>query len=398
MSSLTATKSSGSAAITTSPGVSISNLRDEGNALKFTMSGVDTSIANGLRRIILSDIRSVVFRTFPHEECQATIHQNTTRMNNELIKQRLSCIPIHIADPEFPTDEHQVVLKVKNTEGHIIYATTKDFLIKNKKTDSFLTEDATRAVFPPDPISGEFIDIVRLRPNTNGKADGEEIHITVEMGWGFQSEDGAYNSVSTCLYTNTIDRPAATKKWAGMEKELARAGTSKDDIETARVDWNALEIQRQFKQNSFDFIIESVGVWHNHHLVVMGCDAMIEKLRKFGNDIQTKRSVVVVPSKTTIANSFDIILDGEDYTMGKVLEYYLYADYYQKSAAEKPYLSYCGFSKPHPHIDRSIIRIGLTDRPNDTGEIVNVLVESANRGIEMYRKIRSGFVGTSMAA
>ena len=53
-----------------------------------------------LRRTILSDIPVVVFRTSPEEENNCIIDKNTTRFNNEIVKQRLSCIPICIADPE----------------------------------------------------------------------------------------------------------------------------------------------------------------------------------------------------------------------------------------------------------------------------------------------------------
>ena len=74
----------------------ISDLSQDDNYLQFKLSGVNVSIANALRRIILSEIPTVVFRTSPHEQNLVNIEINTSRMNNELIKQRLSCIPIHI--------------------------------------------------------------------------------------------------------------------------------------------------------------------------------------------------------------------------------------------------------------------------------------------------------------
>ena len=70
----------------------------KGETLTFTLEGVNVSIANAIRRTILSDIPTVVFKTSPYEECKANIFTNTTRLNNEILKQRLSCIPIHITD------------------------------------------------------------------------------------------------------------------------------------------------------------------------------------------------------------------------------------------------------------------------------------------------------------
>ena len=46
----------------------VSDKNEIDNILKFTLHGVNVSIANAIRRIILSEIPSVVFRTFPHNE------------------------------------------------------------------------------------------------------------------------------------------------------------------------------------------------------------------------------------------------------------------------------------------------------------------------------------------
>ena len=79
--------------------VFISNYENEsGNLLKFTISGVDVAYVNGLRRTIMSDIPLLVFRTFPYEKNKCNIIANTGRLNNELVKQRLSCIPICVND------------------------------------------------------------------------------------------------------------------------------------------------------------------------------------------------------------------------------------------------------------------------------------------------------------
>ena len=80
----------------------IENVDKNSNIMRFRLSGVNVSLANALRRTILSDIPTVVFKTSPYEENKATIISNTSRLNNEVIKQRLSCIPIHIDDLDMP--------------------------------------------------------------------------------------------------------------------------------------------------------------------------------------------------------------------------------------------------------------------------------------------------------
>ena len=155
----------------------VTDLTQDDQYLRFTLGNVNVSIANALRRIMLSEIPCVVFRTAPYEENRASIAINTSRMNNELIKQRISCIPIHITDTDFPFDEYIVELDVRNDTKEIIYATTADFKIKHVPSASADDENAdddankkqrdtpsVEQLFPPDKITGDYIDIVRLRP------------------------------------------------------------------------------------------------------------------------------------------------------------------------------------------------------------------------------------------
>ena len=63
----------------------IDNLETKNETLLFTISGVDVCFVNSIRRILLSNIKSFVFRTFPYEESKAEIITNTTRFNNEIL-------------------------------------------------------------------------------------------------------------------------------------------------------------------------------------------------------------------------------------------------------------------------------------------------------------------------
>ena len=87
----------------------VESIVDEDSILRFRVSNIDVSIINSLRRIILSEIPCFVFRTFPYNKNKAAIEINNTRFNNEIIKQRLACIPIHIKDRSFNFEDHQAV-------------------------------------------------------------------------------------------------------------------------------------------------------------------------------------------------------------------------------------------------------------------------------------------------
>ena len=71
---------------------------DNHEVLTFTMSNINVSLANALRRTILADIPIIIIRSHPYEKNDVIIHRNTSRLNNEILKQRLSSIPIYIRD------------------------------------------------------------------------------------------------------------------------------------------------------------------------------------------------------------------------------------------------------------------------------------------------------------
>jgi len=115
----------------------ITNIAETDDVLTFTLQNVDVSIANAIRRTLLSDIPCVVFKTIPYNDSRVTIEINTTNFNNEFLKQRLSCIPIHIDDSDFPIDDYRLEIDVENTSEEVKYVTTEDFKIKNTKMNNF---------------------------------------------------------------------------------------------------------------------------------------------------------------------------------------------------------------------------------------------------------------------
>ena len=92
----------------------ISKREETDDILTFTLTGINVSIANGLRRTILSDLPTLAFKTFPDSENKANITTNTSRFNNEILKQRLACIPIHGITHDQPYDELEIVIDKKN--------------------------------------------------------------------------------------------------------------------------------------------------------------------------------------------------------------------------------------------------------------------------------------------
>ena len=365
----------------------VTKLSEENGRLTFTLSGVNVSIANALRRIVISEIPCVVFRTTPHAESKMDITINTTRLNNELIKQRMSCVPIHISDTTVPIENYEVIIDKKNNGDVIDYVTTGDITIRDTKTGKMLSEAAVRDIFPIDSITGDYIDIARLRPRLSEDIDGEHLKLSARLDIGTAKENGSFNIVSTCSYGNT-ENPIIIKNILDkMTDDMKSAGLDPATIEFKKKDWVLLNSQMNYIPDSFDFTVETIGQFSNMDVVFRGANVMLDKVKKFKSGIQSDPDLIV-QSDTTLSNGFDIKLIAEDYTLGKALEFVLFNNHYDRySAASDKSLTFCGFRKPHPHIDESIIRLGFVDNV-DKQFIIQVLVNAC-------KILETTFVGIS---
>ena len=70
---------------------------DHKGILTFRLSNTNVCFANALRRTILSDIDMCCILSENYETNQVNIEKNTGRLHNEILKHRLSCIPVHYA-------------------------------------------------------------------------------------------------------------------------------------------------------------------------------------------------------------------------------------------------------------------------------------------------------------
>ena len=109
--------------------------------MKFTLAGINVSIANALRRFILNDIPVTVIRTETHNENKCNISKNTCRLHNEILKQRISCVPIHVEYDMMDEFINKYILEVdvKYNTDNMLLVTTEQFRIKHKVSKIYLS-------------------------------------------------------------------------------------------------------------------------------------------------------------------------------------------------------------------------------------------------------------------
>lgn len=364
---------------------SISKISEENGVYKFTLSGLNVSLANALRRTILSDISTLVFYTETYNDNKCNILVNTSRFHNEIVKQRLSCIPIHMKELDILPDKYILEVDVKNDSDSIIYVTTEHFRIRNKTNDNYLTEAETRRIFPPCPSTNYFIDFVRLRPRIGDSIPGEQLKLTCEFSVSNAKVNSMFNVVSKCTYSNTIDKDAVEHSWESVNSKLIEENMPEHEIEFQKKNFKILDAQRIFIPDSFDFTIQTLGIYENREIVKIACNILKNKLNGIIDAINSDM-LLISRSDNTIEHCYDITLENEDYTIGKVLEYILYEKFY---VTEK-ILSYCGFKKMHPHDSDSIIRVAYFENL-DKNMVREHMRVACNDAIEVFGNINKMF-------
>jgi DNA-directed RNA polymerase subunit L len=362
----------------------IDKIVEKEGVLTFSLSGVNVSLANAVRRTILSDIPTVVFKTSPNEENKSKILVNTTRFNNEIIKQRLSCIPIHIDDLEIPLKNYLLEVNMENTSDTIMYITTEHFKIKNTLTNEYLSSKDTQHIFPPNDM-GYYIDFVRLRPRISDDIPGEKLQLTCEFSIDTAKTDGMFNVVSCCSYGFTVDDVHMEKELDKKKQQWKDKGLSKDDIEFDADNWKLLEGKRIVKKDCFDFIIQTIGVFSNRDLIKKACKIIMTRLENLNTLIETD-AIKISESENTMKHSYDVILENEDYTIGKIMEYMLYTKFFEEAKT----MTFCGFKKMHPHDVDSIIRVAYKE-PADISMVKQNLLNSISLATNVYEAILGKF-------
>ena len=120
-------------------------------------------------------------------------------------------------------------------------------------------------------------------------------------------EDGMFNAVATCSYGYTVDSVLQDAELARKKQSWKDEGKSQEEINFEAENWKLLDGMRITKRDSFDFIVQSVGVYSDNEIVDKACEILIESLDELDTIIE-KDELEIINSQNTMANCFDVIL------------------------------------------------------------------------------------------
>jgi DNA-directed RNA polymerase subunit L len=345
--------------------------RDPGaKRLLFDVKGHDVAVVNALRRIILSDVESVAPRYNPMhpDDNDINIVLNNTVLHDQIMGQRISLIPIHLSATEvkaYEPSSFKFVINKSNTGKEPVDVTSADITVYTSE-GSPLSDDARKAMFPPDPITGDYILLTKLKPMVSREGavlragDTFRCEYVARRGCGRQSAH--WCPVSACFYSNAVDEALAAQK---LEEKLASA----DPAERKRVEEHHATIDRLqcCVPDAFRFAIESECGMSAHDIILEGLAILLDKVRMLrGRTKLVERNGAM----------FTASIGDENHTLGNMYQA-LSLRFFEKE------LDFLGYSMPHPLEETIVIKLQLTSRSEDEADFW-AFVEKSSLEIEGY--------------
>lgn len=340
----------------------------------FRMAPSNTTIANTIRRQVLSAVPTVGFRTEPAEKSEVQILTNTTPLVNEMLCHRIGMIPIS-ADPyTFDPARYTFRLEKENDTKSMVDVYAHDFIITERDPNNPMSEERripTETFFPPDPITGSTCLITRLRPQWNPIAANERLVLTAKASIGTGNENSRWTPTSQCSFENTRDdnperQLAMMNEWLSTTKKvLDMSSLSEERIEDLRREFNSMEVQRCFRidpetgdPNDFTFHVESVGILSVPDIIAAALRANADMMIRYQDmDNEMPTNVHIQHGDARFA-CVDILFQHENHTLGNLLQHYL-VDFHV-DGVEEPRIAFAGYKVPHPLKPEMVLRIGMS--------------------------------------
>jgi DNA-directed RNA polymerase subunit L len=283
------------------------------------------AFVNGLRRILLSEIPTVVIR-------DVQILDNSTKMIHEMLKHRVEMLPINVRP------EETAVIRDTKIELRYLPPATPDLTRKTAvdiTSDDFAIDGPRPGIILKDRDLDEALYFMRLQPT-------DSIHVKASLA----VETKGTSQVCVATFKNHIDQEIAK-----LDKDTYVATAGDDDNERAMLAkvFDNYEIQRSYARDDegrpywFDFALESIGVTPAKDLLKQAAAIFKKKIETWcENPIQREEG-----------DWYSIETEEEGHTIGALAQILIYN---QK-------VNYVSYRIVHPLLPKMIVRFSSKIAP-----------------------------------
>jgi DNA-directed RNA polymerase subunit L len=288
----------------------------DGFRLDCEFKNVPVPFVNAVRRILLAEIPTVVFR-------DVTISENTTSLVHEMMRLRVEMMPANVRPDEGAIiRDTKIALRLDPSPNSRIVMSS-DFTVNGARQDVILEDrDLKKPLY-----------FMTVRPN-------ESVRLEASLGIQTLAHHGGASQVCVATYKYHIDPTLAHLQ---REKVIAENG----DVAT----FDNHDIQRcwsrdaQGRPNWFDFSIESIGVIPARDLLKTALEVLKLKIKK----------VDKVEVAKDESGAYVLEIADESYTLGALMQAMIYS-------AGPPSVSDVRFHAGHPLTPKMLLQF-TTDMP-----------------------------------
>jgi DNA-directed RNA polymerase subunit L len=377
----------------------------------FTLEDAHVTYANTLRRLILTGVETVAFRsdmTATGTTTDVTVKHNDTPMTNEMLADRIGLLPIHVTDPTtWKEDDFLFTLNVAGDKDSVRYVKSEDFVVTDLSKGAETQEEfrvPTEQFFPKSRLTNDTCLIASLQPGSGPAQQRVEIVAKATKGTG--REHARFSPVSQCSYEYTPDTTEARiqemfVKWATVAKKVQELDKASERYQELWREFNTMQVKRCFKINgkgepySFDFTVESVGILPVSYIVNRACEVGRQMCNRYAMIDQTKLpdEITISPADSRIIG-FDFLFRGHDHTLGNLFQTWLVENHIEGEA--QPRITYAGYAVPHPLRDEMVLRIGVeSGKESDARAAVAAAARGCAAMFETMSVEWKGFVGSA---
>lgn len=405
--------------------IKIENTKYDDETIDFTISGdretgLEKSIVNSIRRILLTEIPCVAFRCDEGKPSDLEMETNKTSSHNEFILHRISLIPLFINPFEYKKD-YLFQLQVKHDgDKPYIFVTSDMFEIyplkenledvnlniidmNNYDLKKPLSKDEKKSIIRPFLYKEkEYYNLVTELKNTySSDSYNQELSLYGSPSISNGKEHSRWKSVSDAVYTFTKDSDMF--KSVANEKADLKNITNEDERLSFIKSLELSESERYYHRDIngepyiYDFKITSCHYLKSKDLFLLANNIMKNKLTNLKNNlvllVQGKETPISVKNHTVSTSTYEILIPGEDDTLGNVIQSHIVNDFIKEDSL----INICSYRRSHPLEEHIVLNISINPKSklsnnNDEAKlngIVKFLEEVINHITSIYDEIIS---------
>lgn len=342
--------------------------RENKYELDFDIIGVHYSLANSLRRIILTEYPTIGFNNTDYINSDIKIINNTSQFHNEFILDRITLLPIHFKEKYDRNNlkRYKFKLDVQNKTNSILKVTTEDIQVIDIEDNIILD---SKDFFPPHYIFGTYINIINLQPNPDNI--GEILHFEGSASISKGKEHSSFNQISCITFKNKRD-PVKLEK--ALKEHLKKFDESEHKKE--RLNFELTFADRYFmtdendEANEFEFYLESKEVELPDLILYNGFDFLKKKIKLFSENLKsiikdnTKNENIKIYEYLGNMEAYEIEIMNESHTLGNLIQNYCLI-------LNPENLNFISYKNPHPLENKIVFKISTKNNSKD--EIFDII-------------------------